>query len=79
MTFDSSGNVGVGTTNPTSPLTVAGLIQSTSGGVKFPDNTIQTTAATGLPTGIVIGLGGGANNTNSFFHNELEWLECCSI
>lgn len=39
--------VGIGTTAPTSRLTVAGLIETTTGGVKFPDGTIQTTAAAG--------------------------------
>ena len=39
------GNVGIGTTNPgTSKLKVAGLIESSSNGFKFPDGTIQTTA-----------------------------------
>ena len=42
-----SGNVGIGTTSPGSPLTVAGTIESTSGGFKFPDGTTQTTAASG--------------------------------
>ncbi|MBI4552281.1 MAG: hypothetical protein HY710_08465 [Candidatus Latescibacteria bacterium] len=41
------GAVGVGTTSPGSPLTVAGLIQSTAGGFKFPDGSVQTTASTG--------------------------------
>lgn len=40
-----SGNVGIGTTNPSSKLTVAGTIESTTGGVKFPDGTTQSTAA----------------------------------
>src|SRR5439155_27095600 len=40
--------VGIGTTAPTSRLTVAGLIETTNGGVKFPDGTVQTTAATGV-------------------------------
>jgi hypothetical protein len=40
-----SGNVGIGTDNPTETLTVAGTIESTSGGIKFPDGTIQTTAS----------------------------------
>jgi Chaperone of endosialidase len=39
--------VGIGTTAPTSRLTVAGLIETTTGGVKFPDGTIQITAAAG--------------------------------
>ncbi|MBI1744447.1 hypothetical protein HYR54_15470 [Candidatus Acetothermia bacterium] len=46
--------VGIGTDTPSSPLTVAGLIETTtsSGGIKFPDGTIQTTAATGgVPDG----------------------------
>lgn len=42
--IDSSGNVGIGTASPSSPLTVAGVIESTSGGVKFPDGTTQTSA-----------------------------------
>lgn len=41
---NSGGNVGVGTTTPGSRLTVAGLIETTTGGVKFPDGTVQTTA-----------------------------------
>lgn len=39
------GNIGIHTMNPGSPLTVAGMIEVTSGGIKFPDGTIQTTAA----------------------------------
>ena len=48
-----SNQVGVGNNNPQSKLTVAGTIESTTGGVKFPDGTTQTTAAasvTGIPT-----------------------------
>jgi hypothetical protein len=40
----TGGNVGIGTTSPGQPLTVAGTIQTTSGGVMFPDGTTQTTA-----------------------------------
>ncbi len=41
------GNVGVGAASPESKLTVDGSIQMTGGGsgLKFPDNTVQTTAA----------------------------------
>jgi len=46
-TFLTNGNVGIGITNPGEKLSVAGTIESTSGGIKFPDGTIQTTAASG--------------------------------
>lgn len=45
-------NVGIGTTTPGSKLTVAGLIESTTVGIKFPDGTIQTTAAK-FPSGMI--------------------------
>lgn len=41
------GNVGIGVKGPTSKLSVAGIIESTAIGFKFPDGTIQTTAAKG--------------------------------
>ena len=43
--MDVTGNVGIGTNNPAAALDVNGLIRSRTGGFKFPDNTIQTTAA----------------------------------
>ena len=43
----ASGGVGIGTASPGQPLTVAGTIESTSGGFKFPDGSTQTTAAGG--------------------------------
>jgi hypothetical protein len=42
---DSGGNVGVGTASPGEKLSIAGTVQSTSGGFKFPDGSTQTTAA----------------------------------
>lgn len=42
--YDNTGNVGIGTTSSGSKLTVAGVVETTSGGVKFPDATVQTTA-----------------------------------
>jgi hypothetical protein len=43
--------VGIGTSSPSSRLTVAGTIESTSGGLKFPDQSIQTTAVTSTSAG----------------------------
>jgi len=37
-------NVGIGTTTPSSPLTVSGAIQSLAGGFIFPDNSVQSGA-----------------------------------
>jgi len=42
-----SGNVGIGTMTPDDRLDVVGMIHSTSGGFKFPDNTTQNSAAAG--------------------------------
>jgi hypothetical protein len=42
----NAGNVGIGTAAPAQKLSVAGTIESTSGGFKFPDGTSQNTAAT---------------------------------
>jgi len=54
MRIDSSGNVGIGRTPTTNKLEVAGTIESTSGGFKFPDATTQTSA--GVSTGKVIAM-----------------------
>ncbi|MBO2007725.1 hypothetical protein [Hymenobacter negativus] len=41
-----SSNVGIGTSSPGQKLEVAGQVYSSTGGFRFPDNTVQTTAAT---------------------------------
>lgn len=40
-------NVGIGTTSPAQKLSVVGVIESTTGGFKFPDGSVQVTAASG--------------------------------
>ena len=45
--LSGNGNVGIGTTSPGQKLSVHGMIESTTGGFKFPDGTTQTTAAAG--------------------------------
>jgi hypothetical protein len=45
--YEYNGNLGIGTENPLSKLEVNGMIHSTSEGFKFPDGTVQITAANG--------------------------------
>lgn len=47
----SSGNVGIANTSPSSRLTVSGVIESTTGGIKFPDGSLQKTAVYNNITG----------------------------
>jgi hypothetical protein len=46
----ATGGVGIGLNNPNEMFSVAGKIESTMGGFKFPDGSLQTTAATGGQT-----------------------------
>ncbi|MCR9143894.1 MAG: DUF2341 domain-containing protein [bacterium] len=74
-----TGNVGIGTETPGERLSVAGIIETTVGGIKFPDGTIQTTAG---------GPGGGGDSlplgTIMAWHKDLNgtpplpsgWVEC---
>jgi len=45
MVFLPDGKVGIGLLDPTQQLSVAGTVESTTGGFKFPDGTVQSTAA----------------------------------
>lgn len=56
-----TGNVGIGTLTPSQKLSVAGVIESQSGGYRFPDASVQMTAAFGDITGVAAneGLTGG--------------------
>jgi len=73
------GNVGIGTTNPgTSKLKVAGLIESSSNGFKFPDGTIQTTAGTaGKDIAILTGTvahGGTIPLPDGYTQDQCKWI-----
>jgi hypothetical protein len=61
MYLDNNGNVGIGTTAPGSKLSVNGTIESQTGGIKFPDGTTQTTAATGNGDITAVNAGAGLN------------------
>ncbi|MGI4875560.1 MAG: beta strand repeat-containing protein [Janthinobacterium lividum] len=43
LAVKASGNVGIGTPSPGQKLEVAGQVYSSSGGFRFPDNTVQAT------------------------------------
>lgn len=53
------GKVGIGTTSPDQQLSVAGVIESTIGGFKFPDGTTQSSA-------VATSSGSGVPNTSVF-------------
>jgi len=55
LSIKANGNVGIGNASPGSKLTVAGTIESVSGGLIFPDATTQATALSAalIPTGAV--------------------------
>lgn len=54
LRITSGGNVGIGTSTPANKLSVAGVIESTTGGIRFPDGSIQTTATGGGSGGTML-------------------------
>ncbi len=49
LAITNGGNVGIGTTTPANRLSVVGIVQSTSGGLMYPDGTVQTSMANAVP------------------------------
>ena len=61
LRITADGKVGIGTTAPGQALSVAGTIESTAGGFKFPDGTTQSTRGlSGVTGGAGISVTGGA-------------------
>ena len=46
ITEDKSGNVGIAAPSGSSALTVGGVIETLAGGIRFPDGSVQASAAT---------------------------------
>ena len=63
--FHIEGNVGIGTAGPTEKLQVVGVIHSDSGGFRFPDGSLQETAAAG--GGLELPYDGSISTTNPAF------------
>ncbi len=77
----TNGFVGIGNTSPGQMLSVAGTIQSTSGGFMFPDGSTQTTAATGgggSITAVNTPAGGGLTGGVTTGAANLTLLNTCS-
>ncbi len=63
---NTNANVGVGKNNPTEKLDVAGVVRSSTGGFKFPDGTVQSTAATSSGPAWSLAGNSGTNETDNF-------------
>jgi len=65
--FLGNGNVGIGNAYPAEKLQVNGVIYSMSGGLKFPDGTVQTTAGGGGGGGLSLPYAGTAATSGPAF------------
>ncbi len=70
VTVENGGDVGIGTLSPQSKLEVVGTIHSTTGGFKFPDGTVQTTAAGAVSTDQVVLTDGSGVTTVELFADD---------
>jgi uncharacterized protein (TIGR02145 family) len=76
----NNGKVGIGTPTPGQKLTVAGTIESTSGGFKFPDASIQATAAAGVDPAAIVALPVSPGSPYSLNWNAIQVCQfgtCC--
>jgi len=69
LTLSGNGNVGIGNPSPGQRFSVGGMIESTTGGFKFPDGSVQVTSSAsggGTVTSITAGTGlsGGTITTS---------------
>ena len=76
MVSGVSGNVGIGIGSPAEKLDVNGTIRSLSGGFKFPDGSVQTTAATN--SGDNDWIVSGNNMSAGVTGNVNRWASACS-
>ena len=82
FTINRGGNVGIGVTNPSEKLQVAGKVYSTSGGFKFPDGTIQSTAAGGgiwIPAEQYGAVGNGTTDDYQAIQNAINSNKLISL
>lgn len=63
LNIDAFGRVGMGTLAPTERLAVDGTVQSLSGGFRFPDGSLQSTATKGNGATLVNELSGVSNGS----------------